>query len=99
MIIRGTAGEGTNGTTSEYLTSGFSGTGRAGKITGIGRRKKPGVSAILSPGRRVNRIVQSNSRENITGGIRKNRDLCPGGKVLYTPVKDTSRLSRINLKD
>jgi len=83
MITGIEAGEGINGTTSEYLTSGFSETGRAGKMTGIGRRKKPGVSGVWNPGRRVNHIVQSSSRESITEEIRKNRDLYPGNEVLY----------------
>ena len=83
MIIRGGAGKGINGNTSGCLTSGFNGTGRAGKMTGIGRSRKPGVSGVWNTVRKVNHTVQSNSMENITEGIKKNRDLCPDNKVLY----------------
>jgi hypothetical protein len=38
------AGEDVHGTTSEYLTNNFNGTGAAGKRASIGRSNKPGVS-------------------------------------------------------
>jgi len=37
-------GKDINGTTSEYLTNNFKGTGATGKRAGIGRSNKPGVS-------------------------------------------------------
>jgi len=39
-------GEDINGTTSEYLTNNFNGTGATGKRTGIGRSNKLGVSRV-----------------------------------------------------
>jgi hypothetical protein len=39
-------GEGINGTTNEYLTNNFNGTGAAGKRAGIGRSNKLGVSKV-----------------------------------------------------
>jgi len=39
-------GEDINGTTSEYLTNNFNGTGATGKRTGIGRSNKLGVSKV-----------------------------------------------------
>jgi hypothetical protein len=39
-------GEGINGTTSEYLTNNFNGTGATGKRAGIGRSKILGVSKV-----------------------------------------------------
>jgi hypothetical protein len=54
-------GEGINGTTSEYLTNKFNKTGRAGKITGIGRSNKLGVSKVCNPERdHNNRIKRCN---------------------------------------
>jgi hypothetical protein len=47
-------GEGISGTTSEYPTSKFNGTGGAGKRTGIGRSSKPGASRVCNPGRDLN---------------------------------------------
>jgi hypothetical protein len=35
-----------NGTTSEYLTRNFNGTGAPGKRTDVGRRNKPGVFRV-----------------------------------------------------
>jgi hypothetical protein len=40
------AGEDNHGTTSEYLTSKYKGTGAAGKSPTIGRSSKPGVSKV-----------------------------------------------------
>jgi hypothetical protein len=37
-------GKDIHGTTSEYLTNNFNGTGATGKRAGIGRNKIPGVS-------------------------------------------------------
>jgi hypothetical protein len=39
-------GEDSNGTTSEYLSNKFNGTGRAGKRISIGRSKIPGVFRV-----------------------------------------------------
>jgi hypothetical protein len=39
-------GEDSHGTTSEYLTSNFNRTGRAGKRANIGRKKMVGVSKV-----------------------------------------------------
>ena len=39
-------GGGINGTTNEYLTNKFRGTGRSGKRTGIGRSNKLGASKV-----------------------------------------------------
>jgi hypothetical protein len=46
MIIGSVVGEDVNGTTSEYPTSKFSETGKAGKGTDIGKNKIPGVFGI-----------------------------------------------------
>jgi len=64
-------GEGISGTTSEYLINKFSGTGRDGKITGIGRSNKPGVSRVCNPERRLNQSNRGNSRKTIKEGSRK----------------------------
>ena len=54
-------GKGINGTTSEYLTNKFNGTGEAGKRTGIGRSNKPGVSKVCNPERdHYNRFEKCN---------------------------------------
>src|SRR5208337_4193779 len=45
------AGKGISGTTNEYLSNKFSRTGRAGKIAGIGRSNKLGVSRGCNPER------------------------------------------------
>jgi hypothetical protein len=37
-------GEDINGTTSEYLTNNFNGTGATGKRAGIGKNNRPGAS-------------------------------------------------------
>jgi hypothetical protein len=44
-----TDGKDVSGTTNEYLTNKFNGTGRIGKRTGIGRRNKLGVSKVCNP--------------------------------------------------
>jgi hypothetical protein len=44
-------GKGINGTTNEYLTNKFNGTGRVGKMIGIGRSNKLGVSKVCNPNR------------------------------------------------
>jgi hypothetical protein len=44
-------GEGISGTTGEYLTNNFNGTGTTGKRTGIGRSNKRGVSRVCNPER------------------------------------------------
>lgn len=44
MITGSVVGEGTRGTTNEYLTSSFSITGEAGKRADIGKSNKRGVS-------------------------------------------------------
>jgi hypothetical protein len=50
-----------SGTTNEYLTNKFNGTGGAGKRTGIGRSNKPGVSRVCSPERdHHNRLERCN---------------------------------------
>jgi hypothetical protein len=46
MITGIIVGEDSNGTTSEYLSNKFNGTGRAGKRINIGRSKIVGVSKI-----------------------------------------------------
>jgi hypothetical protein len=46
MITEIIVGEDSNGTTSEYLSNNFSGTGATGKKTGIGRSSKHGVSKV-----------------------------------------------------
>jgi hypothetical protein len=46
MTIGSIVGEDNNGTTSEYLSNKFNGTGRAGKRINIGRSKTPGVSRV-----------------------------------------------------
>ncbi len=46
MTIGGINGKGINGTTNEYLTIKFNGTGKNGKRTNIGRSKILGVSEI-----------------------------------------------------
>jgi hypothetical protein len=46
MTIGSIVGEGINGTTNEYLTNKFNGTGGAGKRVGIGRSNKLGVSKV-----------------------------------------------------
>jgi hypothetical protein len=44
-------GEGISGTTNEYLTNKFNGTGGAGKRASIGRSNKLGVSKVCNPER------------------------------------------------
>lgn len=51
MITGIVVGAGINGTTNEYRTRKFKGTGRTGKGTGIGRGSKIGVSKVCSPER------------------------------------------------
>ena len=51
-------GEGINGTISEYLTNKFNGTGRDGKIIGIGRSNKLGVSKVCNPERDHNNRIE-----------------------------------------
>jgi hypothetical protein len=46
LITGRVVGEGIDGTTNEYLISSFSITGEAGKRTGIGKGKTPGVSKV-----------------------------------------------------
>jgi hypothetical protein len=46
MTIGSIVGEGNNGTTSEYLTNNFNGTGATGKRADIGRSKILGVSKV-----------------------------------------------------
>jgi hypothetical protein len=46
MTIGSIVGEGINGTTSEYLTNNFNGTGATGKRADIGRSKILGVSKV-----------------------------------------------------
>jgi hypothetical protein len=46
MITGIIVGEDSNGTTSEYLSNKFNGTGRAGKRISIGRSKTPGVFKV-----------------------------------------------------
>jgi hypothetical protein len=46
MTIESIVGEDSHGTTSEYLTSNFNRTGRAGKRANIGRSKMLGVSRV-----------------------------------------------------
>ncbi|MCF8129638.1 MAG: hypothetical protein K9N10_14105 [Deltaproteobacteria bacterium] len=51
MTIGGINGKGINGTTNEYLTIKFNGTGTNGNMTNIGRSKTLGALEILSPDR------------------------------------------------
>ena len=46
MTTGNIVGKGINGTTNEYLTNNFNGTGAAGKRAGIGRSNKLGVSKV-----------------------------------------------------
>jgi hypothetical protein len=46
MTIGSIVGEDSNGTTSEYLSNKFNGTGKAGKRINIGRSKTLGVSRV-----------------------------------------------------
>jgi hypothetical protein len=46
MTTGSIVGEGISGTTNEYLTNKFNGTGGAGKRAGIGRSNKLGVSKV-----------------------------------------------------
>src|SRR4030067_1396584 len=46
MTIGSIVGEGINGTTSEYLTNNFNGTGATGERASIGRGKILGVSKV-----------------------------------------------------
>jgi hypothetical protein len=71
MITRISVGEGISGTTSEYLTNKFNGTGRDGKITGIGRSNKLGVSRVCNPERRLNHSTRGNNKKTIKEASRK----------------------------
>src|SRR5208337_4216931 len=53
-------GEGISGTTNEYLSNKFNGTGGAGKRADIGRSNKPGVSKVCNPERNNNRLDRCN---------------------------------------
>jgi len=64
-------GEGISGTTNEYLINKFNGTGRDGKIIGIGRSNKLGVSKVCNPERRLNHSTRGNKRETIKEESRK----------------------------
>ena len=46
MTTGSIVGEDSNGTTNEYLSNKFNGTGRDGKAVSIGRSKIPGVSRV-----------------------------------------------------
>jgi hypothetical protein len=57
-------GEGINGTTSEYLTNNFNGTGGAGKKTDIGRSDKLGVFKVCDPERDHNSRLERCNRDS-----------------------------------
>jgi len=71
MTTESIVGEYIGGTTSEYLSNRFNGTGATGKETGIGRSTIRGVSKVLSPERNHNSIVTATVTVEIrTAGTR-----------------------------
>jgi len=66
ITIESIVGEYIGGTTNEYLTNRFNGTGATGKETGIGRSTIRGVSKVLSPEGNHNSLVTA----TVTAGIR-----------------------------